>query len=397
VTEVFDAIVVGAGIVGAATAAELCRRHPGWRVAVLEKERAPAQHQTGRNSGVIHSGVYYKPGSLKARLCVEGLDRTYAFARDRNVPVDRRGKLLVATDAPDADRLDRLEETAARNGVAVERLSGPDIRRLEPRVAGVSALRVPATGIVDYAAITRALLADVETAGGRVLMGARVERIDVDDRSVKVRASGRGFETGILIGCAGLASDRLARLAGIDPGLRIVPFRGEYFTLPRGRGRFVHHLIYPVPNPALPFLGVHLTPMIDGSITVGPNAVLSLARERYDKLSFELRDAASALGYAGTWRAIARHPGATWNEMRGWLSRRRFLAEAQKYCPDLTLADLGVYRSGNRAQAIRPDGALVDDFLIETRGPVAMVLNAPSPAATSAMPIAAELVNRVIG
>jgi len=394
-THTYDAIVIGAGIVGAATAAELVRRKPGWRVLVLEKEREPARHQTGRNSGVIHSGVYYTPGSLKARLCFEGLERTYAFARARNIPVERRGKLLVATDDLERERLDGLEARAVDNGVMVERLDQADLRRHEPNVAGVAALLVPATGIVDYAAITRALLTDVEQADGTVEFGADADRIETHGDRVTVAASGTRYDAGLLIGCGGLASDRLARLAGMAPDVRIVPFRGEYFTLPRSRGRFVDHLIYPVPNPALPFLGVHLTPMIDGTITVGPNAVLSLAREKYAKFSVDLRDAAAALAYPGTWRAIAAHPAATWNEFRGWISRRRFLSEARKYCPDLTLADLGRYRAGNRAQAIRRDGSLVDDFLIESEGPVAMVLNAPSPAATSAMPIANVLLERV--
>jgi L-2-hydroxyglutarate oxidase len=395
VRRTFDAIVIGAGIVGAAVAAELCRRHPGWRVAVLEKEGAPAMHQTGRNSGVIHSGVYYKPGSLKARLCREGLERTYALARARNIPAERRGKLLVATDAAERDRLDALEVRAGENGVAVERLEQDDLRRHEPTVAGVAALRVPATGIVDYPAIARALLADVEDAGGEIVFGAQVDRVWAGGDRVVVTASGRAFEAGVLIGCAGLGSDRLAEMAGLSAGVRIVPFRGEYFTLPQSRGRYVSHLIYPVPNPALPFLGVHLTPMVDGTITVGPNAVLSLAREGYTKFAFDLKDAAAALAYPGTWRAVGAHPKATWNELRGWLSRRHFLSEARKYCPDLTLADLGTYRSGNRAQAIRPDGSLVDDFLIESAGPVTVVLNAPSPAATSALPIAEEIVARL--
>lgn len=395
-SETFDAVVVGAGIVGAATAAELAARRPAWRIAVLEKEEGPARHQTGRNSGVIHSGVYYTPGGLKARLCREGLERTYAFCAARNIPAEKRGKLLVATDAEEEERLGALEARAAENGVAVERLDQAGLRAAEPAVSGVGALRVPATGIVDYVAITRALLADVENAGGAVRYRAPVTALRRAGAGFSLTAGGAEIEAGRVIGCGGLTSDRLARLAGLKIGVRIVPFRGEYYVLPAARGQLVSHLIYPVPNPALPFLGVHLTPMIDGTITIGPNAVLALAREKYGKFSVAARDAAEALLYSGLWRAIARHPRATWNELAGSLSRRRYLAEAQKYCAALTMADLAAYRSGVRAQAVRPNGALVDDFLIEGDAGLTMVLNAPSPAATSALPIARSLADRVL-
>ncbi|MEO0486819.1 MAG: L-2-hydroxyglutarate oxidase [Pseudomonadota bacterium] len=392
---VYDAIVVGAGIVGAATAAEVMRRHPGWRVAVLEKEAAPAFHQTGRNSGVIHSGVYYTPGSLKARLCRAGLEETYAFARARGIAVERRGKLLVATDAVELGRLEGLEARAAENGVPVERLSAAELKRHEPAVAGVGALRVPETGIADYTGITRALLGDVEDAGGDVVFSARVEDMQPGTDRVVLRAGGETYEAGCVIGCGGLQADRLARLAGVETDIRIVPFRGEYFTLPARLSDVVRHLIYPIPDPALPFLGVHLTPMVNGTITVGPNAVLSLAREGYTKFAVNPTDTAAALSYGGTWRALAAYPGPTLNELRGWLSKRRYLAEAQKYCPGLSLGDLGGYHCGIRAQALRTDGSLCDDFLIKRAGPVTMVLNAPSPAATSAMPIAREVCDRV--
>ncbi len=391
----FDAAVIGAGIVGAATAAELCRNHPTWRVLVLEKEARPARHQTGRNSGVIHSGVYYTPGSLKARLCREGLERTYAYARARNIPVEARGKLLVATDKAELDRLAALETRAAENGVEVQRLDAAGLKTHEPNVAGLGALRVPSTGIVDYVAITRALLAEVEGADGTIAFRTALTGLKRRAGVWQIATNRGDFSAARVVLCGGLQSDRLARMAGLRTDLRadlrIVPFRGDYYTLPSRRAGIVHHLIYPVPDPALPFLGVHLTPMVDGRITVGPNAVLSFAREGYGKLSLNPVDAASALGHPGLWRTLARHPGAVAAELFSAASRRRYLRLVQKYCPALTLADLRGHHAGNRAQLIGRDGKLVDDFLILRREGMTAVLNAPSPAATSALPIAAHI------
>ena len=389
---VFDAAVVGAGILGAATAAELCRRHPGWRVLVLEKEAAPARHQTGRNSGVIHSGVYYTPGSLKARLCREGLERTYAYARAQDIPVEARGKLLVATDAAELGRLEALEARAAQNDVAAERLDKAGLAAHEPHVAGLGALRIPATGIVDYVGITRALLAEVEAADGVLRFETALTGLaQAADGCWTLSTPQGAFRAARVVLCGGLQSDRLARMAGLETDLRILPFRGDYYTLPPEKARIVHHLIYPVPDPALPFLGVHLTPMIDGTITVGPNAVLSLAREGYGKLSLNLRDAGQALGYPGLWRTLARHPRAVAAELASAASRRRYLRLVQKYCPALRLADLTRHHAGNRAQLIRRDGTLVDDFMILRGKGLTAVLNAPSPAATSALPIAEHI------
>ncbi|MGH7002916.1 MAG: L-2-hydroxyglutarate oxidase, partial [Alphaproteobacteria bacterium] len=364
----YDFLIVGAGIVGAALAAEILSRRPGSRLLLVDKEATPAFHQTGRNSGVVHSGVYYKPGSLKARFCREGLELTRAFCKARNIRYETRGKLLVATNDQEQFRLAALAERAAENGVMAEALDARALRLLEPEVAGKAALRIPATAIVDYVGITRTLLADVERAGGEIRFNAAVSAITVGAGVSRVTVGGQMIEAGRVVACAGLTSDRFARLAGIDPEIRIVPFRGEYFVLPPALNTVVHHLIYPVPDPTLPFLGVHLTPMIDGTITVGPNAVLALAREKYDRFSFDLADAADALGYPGLWRMMARHPRATFEEMRGWLSRRVYLAAVQKYCPRIRLSDMRTYRSANRAQAVRPDGQLIDDFLIRTEG-----------------------------
>lgn len=396
-SDTFDAVIVGAGIVGAASAVALIRRKPTWRIAVVEKEDAAARHQTGRNSGVIHSGVYYTPGSLKAKLCREGLDRTYAFARQHNVRAEKRGKLLVATNSDELARLEDLEARAGENGVVVERLDQAALKALEPAVTGLGALRVPVTGIVDYPGITRALLGQFENAGGTTLFSAPVTRLERNGDDFAIAAGARTLTAGHVIGCAGLASDRLARMAGLATGVHIVPFRGEYFTLPSSRGSFVHHLIYPVPDPKLPFLGVHLTPMINGTVTVGPNAVLALSRESYGKFSIDLKDSVTALAYPGTWRAVLKHASATGNELASWLSRRKYLTQVRKYCPELHLADLQGYWAGNRAQAIRPDGSLVDDFLIVRSEGMTMVLNAPSPAATSALPIGEHIVNEVLG
>jgi L-2-hydroxyglutarate oxidase len=302
---------------------------------------------------------------------------------------------LVATNETELDRLDALEKRAAENDVAVERLDGSELKAHEPNIAGLGALRVPVTGIVDYAKITRALLSDVEDAGGEIVTRAQVRRIERTGNTFRLHAGDKLIEAAQILGCAGLHSDRLASMAGLTPEVRIVPFRGEYFTLPSSHGDIVRHLIYPVPDPAMPFLGVHLTPRVDGTISIGPNAVLSLAREKYGKLAFDLRDAADALLYPGTWRLIARHPAATSNELLSWLSRKRYLSAARKYCPALKVEDLTGYHSGNRAQAVRADGTLVDDFLIAKAPGLAIVLNAPSPAATSAIPIANEICNQI--
>jgi L-2-hydroxyglutarate oxidase len=390
-SKTFDAAVIGAGIVGAATAAELCRRHPGWQVLVLEKESAPALHQTGRNSGVIHSGVYYTPGSLKAQLCREGLEQTYAYCRARGIAVEQRGKLLVATHQEELPRLDALEDRAAQNEVTAERLDQRALHRHEPHVAGLGALRIPATGIVDYVAMTRALLAEVAEAGGIVQCDVQLDGLTRDGGEWVLGTKGAQFRAARVILCGGLQSDRLARMAGLQSDLRILPFRGDYYTLPPGKAQIVHHLIYPVPDPALPFLGVHLTPMIDGSITVGPNAVLSLAREGYGKFSLNPTDAVQALGYPGLWRTLGRHPRAVAAELASALSRRRYLKLVQRYCPSLTLSDLTRHHAGNRAQLIGRDGRLVDDFTILQHEGVTAVVNAPSPAATSALPIAAHI------
>lgn len=392
----WDFCVVGGGIVGLATARALQARRPGATVLVLEKEPGLAAHQTGHNSGVVHSGLYYEPGSLKARLCVAGARATKEFCAEHGIPVRELGKLVVATDEREASRLGALAERGTANGVRTEALSGAQLREWEPAVAGVAALHVPVTASVDYGAVTRALRTDLERGGGRVETGVAVTGLDERAAEVVVTAGERSWTTGHLVVCAGLQADRLARDAGVRTTARVVPFRGEYFRLPEHRAGIVSRLVYPVPDPSLPFLGVHLTPMVDGTTTVGPNAVLGLSREGYRKGSVDARDVREILGFPGFWRVARTHWRTGVREMRGSASRRAYLAAARRYCPGLELDDLLPQEAGIRAQAVLPDGTLVHDFLLERTPRSVHVLNAPSPAATSALPIGEAVADRLL-
>lgn len=393
----YDYCVVGAGIVGLATAAELLRREPGARLLVLDKEARPAVHQTGHNSGVIHAGVYYQPGSLKARLCREGAEATKAFCTRHGIAFEECGKLLVATDDLEMERMEALAARASENGIGFERLGRDRLRQAEPAVTGLGALLVPSTGIVDYRRVCAALAGEIAEGGGTIAFGMPVSGIREDEAGVTVGAGGETFRAGRLVVCGGLQSDRLARLAGLDIDFRIVPFRGEYYTLPAGKAGIVRHLIYPIPDPELPFLGVHLTRMIDGSVTVGPNAVLGFAREGYPKGSVDWRDIAAMAAFPGFWRVIAANLRSGVDEFRGSLFKRHYLEKCRKYCPSLTLVDLTKPGAGIRAQAVRRDGALIHDFLFVASERMLHVCNAPSPAATSAIPIARMIVERLHG
>lgn len=393
----YDYCVVGAGIVGLATAAELLRREPGARLLVLDKEARPAVHQTGHNSGVIHAGIYYQPGSLKARLCREGAEATKAFCTRHGIAFEECGKLLVATDDLEMERMEALAGRAAQNGIAFERLGRDRLRQAEPAITGLGALLVPSTGIVDYRRVSAAMAGEIMEAGGTIAFGMSVSAIREDESGVTVGAGGETFRAGRLVVCAGLQSDRLARLAGLDIDFRIVPFRGEYYTLPAGKADIVRHLIYPIPDPDLPFLGVHLTRMIDGSVTVGPNAVLGFAREGYPKGSVDWRDIAGMAAFPGFWRVIAANLRSGVDEFRGSLLKRHYLEKCRKYCPLLTLADLTKPGAGIRAQAVRRDGTLIHDFLFVSSERMLHVCNAPSPAATSAIPIGSMIVDRLHG
>ncbi|CAM4512277.1 L-2-hydroxyglutarate oxidase [Nocardia ninae] len=391
----YDFCVIGGGIVGVATAHRLLQRHPGATLVLLEKAAALATHQTGHNSGVIHSGIYYPPDSLKARLCRRGARWTKEFAAAQKIPFEVCGKLLVATDAAERQRMLALHERSVTNGVAVELLDAAELHRREPRVTGVGALFVPDTGIVDYTAITTALADEVRRAGGQLVLGAEVTSLAETDATVTAAGPTGSWTARTLVVCAGLQADRMARMAGLRNDFRIVPFRGEYYQLPPERAGLVRTLIYPIPDPTLPFLGVHLSPTIDGALTVGPNAVLGLAREGYRKGSFDARDARAVLGFPGVHRVAAANVRTGLRELRNSLFKRGYLAECRRYCPELTLADLRPREAGIRAQAVLRDGTLVHDFMIERTARSVHVLNAPSPAATSAMPIAEYIVDQL--
>jgi L-2-hydroxyglutarate oxidase len=398
-------VVVGAGIVGLAVAHRITLDRPDARVTVLEKEPVPAAHQTGRNSGVIHAGVYYRPGSLKAQLCRAGSRSMVDFCREYGIPVEVCGKLIVATDPEELPRLRALHERALANGLPVRLVDPMEAREHEPALRCVGALRVSSTGIVDYRAVCATLAELAERAGAEVRLGARVTAVHVRGGAQVVETTAGEFAADVLVNCAGLHADRVARLAGSTPPARIVPFRGEYFELRPERRSLVRGLIYPVPDPRFPFLGVHLTRMIDGTVHAGPNAVLALAREGYSWGLVNPRDVADLIGYPGLWRLAGRHLGYGLTEVRRSLSRHRFAASLARLVPELTEDDLVPAPAGVRAQAVTRDGSLVDDFLIVTSGAgtgagqhgtagnrQVHVLNAPSPAATSSLEIAKRVV-----
>jgi len=390
-------VVIGGGIVGLSTALNLLQRRPGASVVVLEKEPALAAHQTGHNSGVIHAGIYYAPGSLKARLCRAGEKATKEFCRAHGIPFETIGKLVVATSDLEVRRLRDLRERAGENGIDVEPVSGTRLREMEPYVRGLEALLVRSTGIVDYRKVSQAMAEEIRLAGGEVRTGIAVSGIREDDAHVQVLTEHGVLTAGHLVACAGLQADRVARMGGLDPDFRIVPFRGEYYELPASRAGLVRHLIYPVPDPDLPFLGVHLSPTIDGRITVGPNAVLGLSREGYAKTRVSLRDVADYARFPGMWRVARANVRTGAVEMKNSLSRRGYLNECRRYCPDLTLDDLRPHEAGIRAQAVMRDGTMVHDFLLRESRRQLHVANAPSPAATSALPIGEMIAERVVG
>jgi L-2-hydroxyglutarate oxidase len=385
--------VIGGGILGLAIAERMSRQ--GSAVTLLEKEDHFAAHQTGHNSGVIHAGPYYAPGSLKARLCATGNRSMIAFAREHGIPFDVPGKLIVATSVKELPRLTVLHERALANGAEARLIGAAEARDYEPNVSAVGALRVETTGIVDYARVSRMLAELARSHGAKLLLGAPVHAIRTTTHGVEVAHSGGTVSSELLINCAGLQSDRIAALAGLSPEIRIIPFRGEYYELVESRRNLVRGLIYPVPDPALPFLGVHLTRMIDGSVHAGPNAVLALAREGYGNRSFNLRDAASSIGYPGFLRLASRNIGTGAQEIMRSFSKRLFAASLARLVPAIGPDDIVRAGSGIRAQAIRPDGTLADDFIIQRAHRQVHILNAPSPAATSSLEIARYVVDQL--
>jgi L-2-hydroxyglutarate oxidase len=386
--------VVGGGIVGLATARALGR--DGIRVLLLEKETELAQHQTGRNSGVVHAGLYYAPGSLKARMAVAGAASMYAYAREKGIAHDNCGKLVVACDETELPGLATLAGRAAANGVPATMLTPQQAREHEPYVRCVQALHVATTGIIDYPGVCRALATDVAAQGGEIRLGMGVSSAVTTASGVEVHTTtGETFTADALVACAGLYADRVAIACGLEPEARIVPFRGEYFELAPDKHKLVQGLIYPVPDPRFPFLGVHLTRMVHGGVHAGPNAVLALRREGYTWRDIDVRELAESLSWPGLWHLGRRNlvPGA--REVARSLSRKQFAASLSRLVPGIEAADLQPAPAGVRAQALRRDGSMVEDFLVQTHGRQVHVLNAPSPAATAALEIADHLADHV--
>ncbi|MCK0110562.1 L-2-hydroxyglutarate oxidase [Ornithinimicrobium sp. F0845] len=392
-----DVVVIGAGIVGLATARALLRARPGLSVTVLDKADDVATAQTGHNSGVIHAGIYYAPGSLKARLCRAGEAATKAFCDEHGISYAVPGKLVVATEEPEVVRLRALGERAAQNGIELESVDGARLRALEPNVRGLEALLSPATGIVDFREVARAMAAELVASGVRVVTRAAVRSIAEDGTGVHLESDTGELRARALVACAGLQADRVARMGGLDVRFRIVPFRGEYYQLPAAKNDLVTRLIYPVPDPELPFLGVHLSPTIDGRVTVGPNAVLGLSREGYPRGAVRLRDVASYSLFPGMWRFGRGNLRTGLSEARDSVFRSGYLRQVQKYAPSLTVEDLLPYPAGIRAQAITRTGRPVEDFLLRHTARQVHVCNAPSPAATSAIPIGERVGRSVLG
>ena len=391
----YDYAVVGGGIVGISTALHLVEKFPGVRVLLIEKEAAPAQHQTGRNSGVIHSGIYYKPGSFKASFAKSGARSMVAFCEKHGIPHHVCGKVIVATKDSELPLLENLYQRGIQNEVPVEKVSAGRVREIEPHVNCLAGVLVKSTGSTSYVAVCQKLLELIEADGGEVRFNCRVLGIrDLEDAKV-IETSAGEFEVKFVINCAGLHSDRVARMAGIDPGARIVPFRGEYFELVPEKRHLVNTLIYPVPNPDFPFLGVHFTKMIDGSVHAGPNAVLALKREGYFKTDFNLRDFAETMAFAGFWKMIGKNLGEGMKEMHRSFFKSAFVHSLQQLIPEIRSEDLVPCKAGVRAQALLDDGQLVDDFLIVKSHRALHVCNAPSPAATAALEIGKSIVEQV--
>ena len=383
----FDYVVLGGGIVGVSTALSLITKHPDKRILLIEKERSFAQHQTGHNSGVIHAGVYYEPGSLKAKFCREGLKETINFCSLHQIPYQQCGKLLVATNDIELKRMKELYERCKSNDIEVEILNKKTLNEIEPNISGIGALLVKSTGIVNYKLITEKMSQQFESLGGRFLLNTKIINLKEDEDKIQIITSNEIFSSRYLVCCAGLMADRIAKLLKIKINFQIVPFRGEYFKLPEKHNNLVKHLIYPIPDPSLPFLGVHLTKMIDGSITVGPNAVLGFKREGYSQFNFSLKDSFQLLTFKGFHKVLMKNFKSGLYEMKNSIFKKGYLKEVQKYSPLIKLNDLQSYPAGIRAQAVLDDGTLVHDFLFAESRRSIHVCNAPSPAATSAIPI----------
>ena len=392
----YDIVIIGGGIVGVATARLLKMRLQSSSILLVEKEARYGFHQTGHNSGVIHAGVYYQPGSLKADFCKRGAVATKEFCRQNAIAYEECGKLLVATDEVELDRMKALEVRCRKNEIETERLSETELKKEEPNITGLGALLVPTTGITDFAQITEKMAERFSDAGGEIRLGSQVLSLKESADFITVETDSDRFETNYLIACGGLMADRIAAMMGITIDFSIIPFRGEYYRLADEHNRLVSHLIYPIPDPDLPFLGVHLTRMIDGSVTVGPNAVLGFKREGYGSINVSVADIIDMIGFPGFWYMLKENLSAGLSELRDSLFKAGYLKRVRKYCPTLTRDDLQPYPAGIRAQAVLKDGTLVHDFLFANSKRSLHVCNAPSPAATSALPIAEYLVDKAI-
>jgi L-2-hydroxyglutarate oxidase len=374
----------------------LLEQRPGASLLILEKETSLGRHQTGHNSGVIHAGIYYAPGSLKAELCKRGAQATKDFCSEHGIAFEVCGKLLVASNDLEVQRMQALYERSQQNGLKVERLDAAALAEREPNIVGKGALFLDATGIVDYTQVCNAMAKVIRQAGGEVHLSTRVNAIQEYPDHVAIATDSHTWRARQLVACAGLQSDRLARLAGVKIDHQIIPFRGEYYRLPASKNQIVNHLIYPIPDPELPFLGVHLTRMIDGSVTVGPNAVLGFGRENYRKFSVNWRDVAEYASFPGFWKTIWFFHDSGTTEMKNSLFKRGYLEQCRKYCPSLQVEDLLPYEAGIRAQAVMRNGALVHDFLFAETPRMVHVCNAPSPAATSAIPIGQMIAEKIL-
>lgn len=393
--ETYDYVVIGGGIVGFSTAYHLGKSFPGASVLLLEKEEGPAFHQTGRNSGVIHSGIYYKPGSFKAKFAKSGALSMVAFCKEHGIPHDVCGKVIVATKESELPLLENLYQRGLQNECPVEKVSAERVKEIEPHVKCVAGVLVKSTGITSYVAVCRKYLELIEAAGGVVRFSQPVEAIEERGNVKVVKTPDAEYEAKFIINCAGLHSDRVARMAGADPGARIVPFRGEYFELVPEKRHLVKTLIYPVPNPDFPFLGVHFTKMIDGSVHAGPNAVLALKREGYFKTDFNFRDFSETMAFGGFWKLISKNLGEGLKEMHRSFFKSAFVHSLQQLIPEVRSEDLVPCKAGVRAQALFDDGRLVDDFLIVKGKGTLHVCNAPSPAATASLEIGKSIVQQL--
>ena len=391
----YDYIVIGGGIVGLSTALHLIKKNPQKKLLLLEKENKLAFHQTGHNSGVIHEGVYYEPGSLKAKFCRKGVNSTVKFCSDYQLPYEQCGKLIVATSTLEFERMNALEKRCLQNGLKIKRLNEEELIKIEPNIRGFGAIKVFESGIVDYKSVSEKIADIIKKKNGTISINSEVHSINENSKCVIVKTLNKTYVTKKLIACGGLQSDRIAKMSGIKLDYQIIPFRGDYFRLNKKLNKIVKHLIYPVPDPKLSFLGVHLTRMIDGSITVGPNAVLNFSRENYNKINFNNRDFIETLKFKGFWKFALKNWKSGLDETFSSFSKKYYLKLCQKYCPLLKLSDLEPHSSGVRAQAISKQGDLIHDFKIEKTNRTLHVCNAPSPAATAAFPIG-EYISTVI-